>query len=95
MTATANITKIAKTTLLCAGLIGANGVWSKDCPEGPGAASATHPDASQTQALSVVTETQPGTLSGADRYEMFHDAVLNKPDGLGDYVQNFRAAYPH
>jgi len=88
------MTKIAKMTLLCAGLFAANGVWSKDCPEGPGAANVIHPEASQARTLSVVTETQPSTLSGAERYELFHAAVLNKPDGLGDYVQNFQAAYP-
>ena len=79
MSAATTITKIAQTTLLCTGLIAANAVWS--CPEGPGAANATNPAVSQAQ-----------TLFAADLYKLFHEAALNKPDGLGDYVQNFQPA---
>ncbi len=28
-------------------------------------------------------------------YEYLHDAELHKPDGLGNYAQNFQSAYPN
>lgn len=37
---------------------------------------------------------RPRTRSAAELYELFHAPDLNKPDGLGDYVQNFQGTYP-
>ena len=79
---TTTITKIAQTALICAGLLAANAVWA--CPENAGAANAANPNTAQAQRLSAL-----------DLYGLLHDADLNKPDGLGDYVQDFKAAYPN
>jgi hypothetical protein len=80
MTPTTSIKQVAKTTVLCTALIVANAVWSKDCPEGAGAANATDLDVSQAQ-----------TLSAADLYELFHSADLNQSDDLGDYMEDYHA----
>jgi hypothetical protein len=88
----ATVSKVAKTALLCTGLFSANAVWS--CPESGGQANATNPDGAQAQALSAGTHDQSETLSAAELNALLHDAKTNKPDGLGDYVRNYRTADP-
>ena len=94
MTASTTITRGAQTTLLCASLFVANGVWSKDCVEGDGSASAFKTSASGAEQHSVTAGMQPGAISGAELHAFLHDPALNKGDDLGDYTENFQAAYP-
>jgi len=89
---TATVSKIAKTALLCSGLFSANAVWS--CPEIDGQASASNPDGAQVQTLSAAIHDQSEMMSATELNALLHDAEMNKPDGLGDYVQNYRMAYP-
>jgi hypothetical protein len=88
----ATVSKVAKTALLCSGLFSANAVWS--CPEIDGQAHATHPDGAQAQTLSAATHDRSGTMPATELNAMLHDAEMHKPDGLGDYVQNYRIAHP-
>jgi len=92
MAPTTMITKTAQTTLLCAGLITASVVWS--CPENTGAANSANQDRAQAQAPTVGAKAPPTTLSGARLHALFHDPVLNKPDGLASDAEDFRAAFP-
>jgi hypothetical protein len=50
-------------------------------------------DASTDEAEAVVNH--PGTMSRAEQYAYFHDAALNMPDSLGNYLEDYRAEYPH
>ena len=76
MTATKNI---AQAAALCIGLFAANMVWSVDCPEGVRASNAQKLDVAQAKAPLA-----------SDMHKLFHEAHLNEPDDLGDYVQNFQ-----
>jgi hypothetical protein len=89
---TATVSKVARTALLCTGLFSANAAWS--CPEGGGQANATNPDGAQAQTRSAAAHGQLGTMSATELNALLHDAKMNKPDGLGDYVRNYRTAYP-
>jgi hypothetical protein len=89
----ATVSKVVKMALLCTGLFSANAAWSS-CPESGGQANATHPDRAQAQTLSAATHDQSGTMSATRLYAYFHDPKMNKPDGLGDYVEDYRSAYP-
>jgi len=80
---TATTKNVAQTAVLCIGLLTANMVWSDDCPESVKGRNATNPHVAQAQ-----------PLPASDLYKMFHDARLNEPDGLGDYVHNFQADRP-
>jgi len=94
MTASATITKIIQTTLLCASLFVVNEVWSKDCVEGAGSANAFKTSASGAEQHSATGDTQPNAISGAGLHALLHDPARNKGDDLGDYTQDFQAAYP-
>jgi hypothetical protein len=93
MTPTTIIKRAAQTTLLCTGLVTASAVWS--CPEEAAAVNASNPHAAQAQTPSVVVGAQPTTLSRAQLYAVLHDPALNKPDGLANYAEDYRARYPH
>jgi hypothetical protein len=92
MTIATNL-KLAKTALLCTVLFSANAVWSS-CPESGGQANATDPDGAQAKTLSATTHNQSGTMSATELYAFLHDAKMHKPDGMGDYEQNYRTDYP-
>ena len=94
MTASTTKIRVAQTTLLCASLFVANGVWSKDCVEGDGSANAFKTSASGAEQHSFKVGMQPGAISGAELYALLHDSALNKGDDLGDYTEDFQAAYP-
>jgi hypothetical protein len=88
----ATVSKVAKTALLCSGLFSANAVWS--CPESDGQASASKPDGAQAQTIAAAIHDQSETMSATELHALLHDAKMHKPDGLGDYVQNYRIAHP-
>lgn len=75
-------TKIAQTTLLCAGLLVTSSIWS--CPDEASAQNAPKLSAVQAQV-------QPTS----DLYNRLHNPELNRPDNLGDYAEDYRAAYPN
>lgn len=90
----ATVSKVGKMALLCAGLFAANAAWSS-CPEGSaGQANATNPDRAQAQTLSAASYGKSETMSTTRLYALLHNAKLNQPDGLGDYVEDYRAEYP-
>lgn len=89
----ATASKVAKTALLYTCLFSANAAWSS-CPENGGQANATNPDRAQAQALMAATHVQSGTMSATELNALLHDATMNKPDGLGDYLEDYRTAYP-
>jgi len=86
-------TKIAQIGVMCFGLVTVGAAWS--CQEDAAAANAARPDAAQAQAPASVAESQPSALSGARLYAVFHDPALNNPDGLANYAEDYRAAYPN
>jgi hypothetical protein len=88
------IPKRVHTALLCAGLIAANGVFAEDCPQKAGAANAHQPVGEGADTGSISVGDRPRARSAAELYELFHAPDLNKPDGLGDYVQNFQPTDP-
>ena len=89
-----SIPKRVQTGLLFAGLVVANGVFAKDCQQNAGAANTHQPGAGEADRIWTSAVTRPRTRSTAELYELFHAPDLNKPDGLGDYVQNFQPTYP-
>ncbi|MGB5493663.1 MAG: hypothetical protein WBM97_04185 [Sedimenticolaceae bacterium] len=78
MNTTFTVTKIRRALMLCAGFAFTSFSWAVDFP-----ASFAAP---QIQSTSNVDEIQ------AELYEYFHDAELHKPDGLGNYSENYRLA---
>ena len=85
MTTIVEIPRIGQTIVLCACLSAASLAWPAGCPEVAEATAAVAPTAAD--------ELQGDTIP-SEWYEFFHDASLHEPDGMGDYVQNYQAAYP-
>ena len=92
MTPTTRITMTAKTTLLCAGLFAASAAWS--CPGDSAAVNPSNQEAKQTQTPPSATVAQSNAPSPARLYAILHDPALNKPDGLANYAEDYKAEYP-
>jgi len=75
--------KILQTAMLFTSLAVTNPVWSHECLQAAGKDHGASPGADQAK-----------TLLTSERYRALHDPATNKPDGLGDYVQNFQAVSP-
>jgi hypothetical protein len=71
---------ILQTATLFTALAVISPAGSHDCLEAAGKGPGTSPGADRAK-----------TLSGSELYQALHDPTVNKPDGLGDYVQNFQS----
>ena len=72
--------KILQTAMLFTSLAVTNPVWSHDCLEAAGKDPGASPGANQAK-----------TLLTPELHRALHDPATNRPDALGDYVQNFQA----